>query len=191
MKYTKGQINYLNESKKQAFILCMVQWGLIIALIVAGILIFDKFINVLTIIAVLGIYPALKSLAKVLLKKKFKTMSDEILFQLDEAREFMTVVYHPILTSRDKLMGFECVVISGSTVLGYSSYEEVDLEFATAFIRTILTKHRVDCGNIKLFSEFKPFMDRVEGLQNMLSIAPSNDREVERKIRAIILKFSI
>lgn len=186
MKVKKGQVNYLSEVKKQELNICILLWGLTIASILLYCFVFHTFFNL--VLPIILLWPTLKVTGPVLLKKKFQVMDDEIIASLEKAEEHMTVIYHPILTSRDKVLGFECIVISGNTVLGYSSYKDTDLEFATRFIRTVLIKRKVDSVNIKLFDQIKPFMDRVEGLENMLSIVPTQENEVERKIRAVILK---
>ena len=116
-----------------------------------------------------------------------KQIAEEIL----EKSSLLTTAFDMVITSRDKIMPVDAVVISNHTVFGYAHDPKTDTEMAAKHISDILAENHYTKVTVKIFSEYVPFLSRVEGLNNMIEVNHSADKELEEAIRQIILNISM
>ena len=69
--------------------------------------------------------------------------------------------------------------------------ENVLLSGSKATGKNILAENHYTKVTVKIFSEYVPFLSRVEGLNNMIEVDHSADKELEEAIRQIILNISM
>lgn len=189
MNVLKGEKEYLATLKKREFNSCLAQWGAVFLIIGIGLLIFRSFLNICSILAIIGTLPAIKTTVAVMVKKEFHPMVEEKAQKLKEYEEYLSVIYNPIICSRDKIMAVESMVILNNTVLMYVSNEATDEGYTTRFVRTILTIRKMEKPNIKVYTDYKMFIDRVDGLYNMAQISNTKKSELEAKIELVILSY--
>ena len=94
-------------------------------------------------------------------------------------------------TSRDKIMPVDCIVISGHTIFGYTHYEKVNAEELSKHIRSILAQNQYTELTVKVLNQYKPFLARIEGLNNIAAVEREDTKEKEEAIRGIILNISM
>ncbi len=191
MKSNRGDIEYLRDLKKQEIIKASIQWFLVIAIFIVGFITTETKLNLMTLVAVLGCLPASKTLVGVIVKFRYKPMRLEICEEILEKGSNLSVAFNPILTSSERIMGIDCLVISGHTICGYVTNPKTEIGFATNYIRTILEQNNIQRVNVKLLNEYVPFLSRVEGLNNMAAIDGNRNKEEEENIRHTILLYSM
>ncbi len=187
----KGDIGYFDNLKKRDLIKCILQWVLVIVFLVVGYIIFDTKLNILTLVAVLGCLPASKATVAVIVKWPIKSIEEALAKQVEENSSYLTVSYDVILTSKEKIMPLECVVISNNTVYGYSTNEKVGPEETANYMKNFFLQN--DCGrvNVKVFKDFVPFISRVEGLNNIAAVEQTDNKDKEEKLKYIIKLYSM
>lgn len=88
-------------------------------------------------------------------------------------------------------MPVDAIVISNHTVFGYARNPKTDTEAAAKHIKNILAENQYSKMTVKVFSEYVPFLSRVEGLNNIIQVNHAADKKLERTIRRIILNISM
>ncbi|MFI3172279.1 MAG: hypothetical protein R3Y58_07935 [Eubacteriales bacterium] len=187
----KGDIGYWNNLKKREWIKCSVQWAAVVTFLAIGIITTNTKLNLFTLFAILSCLPASKTMVGVIVKYPIKPMKNEQIEAVKTHTTHLTTSYDVVITSKEKIMPIECVVISGNSIYGYTTNKKVGLESTAAYIKTFLAQN--DCGrvNIKLFHEYVPFLSRVEGLNNIASIEKADTKDLEEKIKYTIKLYSM
>ncbi len=191
MKHNKGERPYLRELKKREIILASFQWGAVVAFLLIGFLTTGTTLNLFTVFGLLSCLPAAKTLVGIIVKFSYKPMSDEICDRIERESSHLATIFHPILTSSEKIVRLDCLVISNQNICGYCSYESTDLEYAKNYIRLLLTQHNIEGMNIKIFHDFNAFISRVEGLNNMEKIDGAKSADRKETIKQILIPYSM
>lgn len=187
----KGDVGYLKDVKKRELIKCIVQWGLVIAFLIIGIIIFETKLNILTMVAVLGCLPASKAMVAVVVKWPIKPLDKEKVDRVVNNTNYLTSSFDVVLTSKEKIMPLQCVVIAGNTIYAYTNSKKVGLQSTANYMKAFLKQNEIDHLNIKIFDEFVPFVSRVEGLNNIASIEQNDTKEREETIKNIMKLYSM
>ena len=96
-----------------------------------------------------------------------------------------------VITSRDKVMPVDAIVISGHVVCGYASSPRTDETLLAKHIKDMLKASHYDKMTVKIFHDYVAFLSRAEGMNNIASIEKADTRKKEREIRNIILNLSM
>lgn len=179
----KGDKGYLKRLKRKEGLKCMVQFGMVFTFLIVGYVTTKTRLNWFTFVAVLSCLPASKTLVGVIVKWCIHPLSMDCVSKVEAGTEYMTVIYDPILTSKEKSMPLGCIVISGNKVFGYTGDKNCNIEKTTEYLKEIYSKHKYEKVNVKLFHEFTPFLTRVEGLNNIAKIEQIDHREVEENMK--------
>lgn len=191
MKARKGQINYLSELIKYETMNCAVEWGIVLGIVILSKILSGSFLNFGTIIAVIVALLALKDSLILSIKIPYKSMDPENALKLRELNKHITILYNPLMSSSEKIMGIDAIAISGTTVLICVTNPKTDLKFTESFIKAIIARRSIESLNLKSYIDSKSFIDRVEGLHNMAKVTKQPISIEEKKIRGAILKFTI
>ena len=191
MKFQRGDLGYLQEVKKRERILCGIQWGAVIAFLITGILATKSRLNWFTLIAILSCLPAAKTTVGVIVKWTKKPIEPALVEEIEMYTEDLAVAYNLILTSNEKVMPIACMVAYDQTVYGYVTDEKVDVNQATAYIKKILGQQNFQKTTVKLFTEFKPFLARVEGMKRIAEIHSTQNEVVTAEIKHAICLYSM
>lgn len=189
-KVTKGNAGYLTYKLQTQIIRTVIYFALCIAIFALGYWQTGSKENLLTVVAVLGILPASKSLVDVIVRFPHHTIKPEVAKEIAMKSEHLTVIYDLIITSSEKVMPISCIVISGNKIFGYTDNKKVDLQHAGVNIRKMLENHNFQVS-VKIMNEYKPFLSRVEGLNNIQAIEHSNTKEEEKLMAQLIQQISL
>ena len=96
-----------------------------------------------------------------------------------------------IITSREKVMPVDCIVISGNTIFGYTNSEKVDVKYAAAHIKSILNQNHFPDVSVKILNNYTAFLARAEGLNSIAAVEKGDTKEIERQIKQVILNISM
>lgn len=193
MKIIKGNPGYLRERKKKEIIKVIIAFGLVVMLLVVGIVTTGDRLNWFTLAAILGCIPAANVLVGVITRFPYQSIDPSYVEEIQGCTDHVTVAYDMIITSSEKIMPLTCAVVADENVVGYTNSDKVDPEYLAKHIRRILAQNNYGNVSVKIFKEYKKFVTRAEGLNNMakLDLDRSDCKEREEEIRALILCISM
>lgn len=189
-KVEKGKQGYLDYKKKVEIIRTILYFAIVAAVFFLGVWQTHSRKNLLTVVAVVGCLPACKALVGVITRFPYKSVSAKFAHDIKNRSSHITCIFDMVLTSTEKFMPIQCIVISGNTIFGYAP-EKTDLKYAADFIREILAMNRIKNINIKLFAESNAFKARVDGIDSIAAVENQDCRETEEKIAGLILNVSL
>ena len=96
-----------------------------------------------------------------------------------------------ILTSYEKIMPIDSIVIFENIVCGYSGSNKIDVNDTASYIKKMLRNNQYDKVSVKIFTDYKTYMTRVEGMENMAVAERKSSQEHEEGIRRTILSLSM
>ena len=97
----------------------------------------------------------------------YASVDQKLVHEVDTKAPHTTRVYDLVLTTREKIMPVECVVISNGTVFGYTDSKKVDLNVLSKHIRDMMTQNRLSYSTVKFYQDYKVFLSRIEGLESI------------------------
>ena len=187
----KGTPGYLDYKKKVEILRTVLYFGIVAAIFILGYVQTHTRLNMLTVVAVLGCLPSSKALVGVIARFPYGSIENKRVKEIKSVTTHLTVGYDMIITSREKIMPVDCIVISGNTVFGYTHYEKVDLDIASRYIKSILVENRFSGATVKILNQYKAFLARAEGLDNIAAVEKDDTKETEEKILHTILNISM
>ena len=191
MKIEKGQPGYVKARKVKYLIWTIAEFGVVIAIFVLGYMQTGTRMNLFTIVAIVGCLPAAKMLVELLTMAPHKSIEPDKYKEIEEKAPLVTRVYDMVITSRDKVMPVDAIVISGHVVCGYASSPRTDETLLAKHIKDMLKASHYDKMTVKIFHDYVAFLSRAEGMNNIASIEKADTRKKEREIRNIILNLSM
>ena len=171
MRTEKGQPGYIKAKKQKYLLGAVVEFAIVIAIFVTGYIQTGSRLNLLTVVAVVGCLPAAKMLV--------------------EKAPLILKAYDMIITSSQKIMPLDAVVVSGHIVCGYASNPKTDETALARHIKDILKDNHYDKMTVKIFHDYTAFLARAEGMNNMAEVEQKESLRREKKIRKIILNISM
>ena len=133
MKIEKGHPGYIKSQKTKYLIWSILEFGIVIAIFVLGYVQTKTRLNLFTVIAVVGCLPAAKMLVEFITMAPHKSIEPEKYQEIHEKANLLTQVYDMVITSSEKVMPVDAIVISDHIVCGYTSSPKTD--------ETALAKH--------------------------------------------------
>ena len=191
MKVTKGDAGYIRARKRKILLKTVLEFSIVVALLILGIIETGSRQNLLTVVAVLGCLPASKALVELIMVLPHHSISEEMAAEMELNASLLTRVYDMVFTSEKIIMPVEAIVISGNTICGYSSNAKVDMNFITKHLKQYLHMNRFDKVSVKIFDNYTAFATRAEGMNNIAAIEKEDTKRHEEGIRQILLNISI
>lgn len=190
-KEKKGTPGYLDYKKKVEIIRTVIYFALVAAVFILGYTQTHSRLNVMTIVAVLGCLPASKALVGVISRFPYSSIASIRAEEIKAKTGHITVIYDMIITSREKIMPVDCIALSGNTIFGYTNSEKVDLKYAAAHIRTMLSQNGFSDASVKILNNYTAFLARAEGLNSIAAVEKSDTKELEAQMAQVILNISM
>ncbi len=189
-KVKKGQAGYLIFKMKAQILRTIIYFALCILIFGLGYWQTGSKENLLTVVAVVGILPSSKALVDVIVRIPYRTIKPEIAEEIAQKSNYLMVIYDLIITSSEKIMPVACIVISGNKIFGYTDNKKVDVNLVASNIKKMLASHDYDVS-VKILNEYKPFLSRVEGLNNIQEVERSNTKQDEKIMALLIQQISL
>ena len=189
-KVKKGQAGYLAFKMKAQILRTIIYFVLCILIFGLGYWQTGSKENLLTVVAVVGILPSSKALVDVIVRIPYRTIKPEIAEEIAQKSNYLTVIYDLIITSSEKIMPVACIVISGNKIFGYTDNKKVDVNLVASNIKKMLASHDYDVS-VKILNEYKPFLSRVEGLNNIQEVERSNTKQDDKIMALLIQQISL
>lgn len=190
-KCVKGTPGYLQEKLKLEILRTMIYFAIVAAVFLLGYSQTHSKKNLMTVVAIVGCLPACKALVGVITRIPYHSIAQELSEEIAGKTTHLTVIYDLIVTSTEKIMPIDCMVISRNMVFGYTSGKKVDVQYAAAHIRKMLHQANLPEVSVKLFDQYKAFLDRAEGLDNIAAVEKADTKEQEAQIARSIMNISL
>ncbi len=187
----KGTPGYLDYKKKVEILRTIVYFGIVAAVFFLGYFQTGSRQNLLTVVAILGCLPAAKALVGVIVRFPYRSIDQQRAEEITEKTGHLTVCFDMVITSQDKIMPVDCIVISGNNIFGYTHYKKVDLKMAADHIKAMLKENHYNGLAVRILNEYKPFITRAEGLDNIAAVEKEDTKERDEAVRGIILNLSM
>ena len=191
MKCEKGTPGYLEYKKKVEIIRTVVYFLLVAAVYLLGYSQTHTNKNLLTVVAVVGCLPACKALVGVITRLPYPSIDPKRAEEVRALSPHMTSVFDLVVTSRDKIMPIDALVISGNKVFGHLTGKKADPQYTEKHIRSILLDNHFKDVSVKMYPDYKKFLSRIEGLENIAAVEKENTAEYEAEIRHLIQLISL
>lgn len=187
----KGHPGYLDYKKKAELIRAVIYFAMVAAVFFLGYSQTHSKKNLLTVVAIVGCLPACKVLVGVITRFPYPSIATIRTEEIQGKTSHVTVIYDMIITSREKIMPVEAMVLSGNTIFGYTNSERVDVAYAAAHIRDMLRQNQFPDAKVKILNNYTAFLARAEGLDSIAVVEKSNTTELEAKMAQVILSISM
>ena len=191
MKIKKGDAGYISSKKKTTILKNILEFGIVIALLVLGIVQTGDRMNALTIVAILSCLPASKAMVELIVIAPHHSIEQTKADEIKSKTEMLTVAYDLVLTSENHIMPIDVLAISDNTICGYSSSKKIDYTFAVKHIKQMLSMNQISHVSVKLFDNYTAFLTRAEGMQNIAAVEKADTKKKEEKIKQVILNVSL
>lgn len=191
MKISKGEPGYIEAKKRQEIIKTCIEFGLVLAIFFTGYITTKTRMNLLTLVAVLGCLPASKALLGVIMLIPHHSLDKEQVKTIEEKSSQLVKAYDMVLTSYEKIMPLDSIVILGNIICGYSKKSKTDVKETASYIKKTLGNNRYEKVSVKIFTDYKAYLARVEGMENMAEVEKAVSREHEEGMKKVILSLSM
>ena len=182
----KGTKHYLKTQKHYEIAKPVLLYALSAALFFAGWFTTKTRLNLLTIVAVLGILPATKSLVVTIMFCIAKGLGDEDAKKIEEHSAGLACLYDLFFTSNEKNHNVGHLTVKGNTVCGYSFDPKFDESAFTKHVEQRLKADQLKNVNVKVFTDLSKYLDRLDQMQE-LSCDESNTAKILETLKAITL----
>lgn len=184
----KGTKNYLNTQKKYELLRTFLYFAIPISLFVAGIIQTEKGIskdldgfalfmaglanpksrvNLLSLVAVLGLLPASKSLVGAIMFLRFHSFAGDAAEQTQAASQGLQTLYDCVFTSYKKNYVVGHLAVRGNTVCGYSENKNFDENGFYKHIGDILKLDGHKEVTVKVFTDLKKYLERLNQMKDL------------------------
>lgn len=163
-RVSKGNFGYTISHRKWQILKMSCYIAIALAVFLLGFLVTKTTRNVLSVVAIVGALPISKELVGVIMSFKRKPMDKKLYEQISAKAGNLEQIYELLFTTSETSYGVEAAVIEGRDVICYT----VDPKCEIAKLQTHLYKmlNASDYKeNVKVFTDFKKFMDRVGDLE--------------------------
>ncbi len=190
-KCEKGTPGYLDYKKKIEIIRTIIYFLIVAAVYLLGYSQTGSNKNLLTIVAIVGCLPACKALVGVITRLPHHSISLETAEEIRVKCPHLTTVFDLVVTSTEKIMPIDVIVVSGDKVFGYTSSQKVDLTYASNHIKNILVQNHFKDVSVKLMNQYTGFLARAEGLENIAAVEKQSRAGHEQRITQLIMNISL
>lgn len=181
-KGTHGYIKYKkNKQLRDTIIIALI--GIII--FVVGYLLNDNSRNnVFTIITILLALPGAKMLVGVIIVAPYRSMNDKKYEQVcNVISPNTTMISDLVITSPDKVINLDCIVVDDHHVIALSGKEGQDISYIQTYLmRTI--KNQGYSPEVKVLTDFSKFLLRVKTLGNSKEQEQAQVAQVDENIKS-------
>ena len=142
MKITKGMPGYIKDQKKKRILITILLFGISIAVFLTGYLTTHTRNNLLTIVAILGCLPAARSAVGMIMLLPYRSFEEEKVREVEAAAAGILSAYDMVLTSSEKVMPVDVLLISRHLICGYVSRTKVPPAEVEAYLARILKESK-------------------------------------------------
>ncbi len=191
MKITKGMPGYIRDQKKKRILITILLFGISIAVFLTGYLTTHTRNNLLTIVAILGCLPAARSAVGMIMLLPYRSFEEEKVREVEAAAAGILSAYDMVLTSSEKVMPVDVLLISRHLICGYVSRTKVPPVEVEAYLARILKENHYDKVTVKIFTDYDSFLKRAESFGETKQKSEGQPDRAVREMRRLILTAAV
>ena len=191
MKITKGMPGYIKDQKKKRILITILLFGISIAVFLTGYLTTHTRNNLLTIVAILGCLPAARSAVGMIMLLPYRSFEEEKVREVETAAAGILSAYDMVLTSSEKVMPVDVLLISRHLICGYASRTKVPPAEVEAYLARILKENHYDKVTVKIFTDYDSFLKRAESFGETKQKSEGQPDRAVREMRRLILTAAV
>lgn len=191
MRIQKGDAGYIRAKKKRAIVKTILEFGIVAALLILGIVETGDRMNWLTIVAILGCLPASKALVEYIMILPHKSIALEKAEEIATKTSHLTTGYDFVFTSEKIIMPVESVAISDNTIVGYTEKAKLDTNVVSKHIKQYLNANQYTKVSVKIFDNYTAFVARAEEMNRLASTESNDTKKKEEAIRRVLSNISL
>ena len=182
----KGTKNYLNSQRLYEILRTVLFFSLSGAIFLLGYLTTGTKTNLLTIVAVLGMLPASKSLVSVIMFCRYKSLSEENAKRIEEHAEGLSCLYDRVFTSDKKNFSVGHVTVKGTTICGFTEDAAFDEQAFQKHVDEIMKAEKRGSVVFKVFTDLGKYVDRLDQM-GKLSCDESSTEAIMETLKSVSL----
>lgn len=191
MKITKGMPGYIGDQKKKRILTTILLFGVSIAVFLTGYLTTNTRNNLLTIVAILGCLPAARSAVGMIMLLPYRSFEEDKVREVETTAAGILSAYDMVLTSSEKVMPVDVLLISRHLICGYTSRTKVPPTEVETYLSKILKENHYDKVTIKIFSDYDSFLKRAESFGKIQQKSEGKLDRAVHEMRRLILTAAI
>lgn len=184
-KKQKGEFGYLNFEKKIATIRTLILFMMALIIFFTGYFWTKTKANVFSIIAVLALLPACRSLVNMIMYYRTPQYAEKTVSFVEPIKGNVEILYQLFLTSYQKNFPVSCFAIKGNHLIGYTEFDKCDIQACEQHIKDMLAQNSLKNVTVKVFKDCERFGERVLQLQDI--DAHKQDEEIISLVKDISL----
>lgn len=166
-KIQKGEFGYLPYEKKITTIRTIILFVIAVIIFLTGYIWTKTKANIFSIIAVLDLLPASRSLVNMIMYYRTPKYDEDIKNSFDKIKGNVSIVYQLYLTSYQKNFPVSCFAVKGNHLIGYTEFEKCDANACEQHLKDLLAQNALKNVTVKIFKEKDRFEERIQQLQNI------------------------
>lgn len=163
--HVKGTKNYINSQKKYELIRTIIYFFIPISLFIAGYITTKTKVNILTIVAVVGLLPASKSLVGLIMFLRYHSLKEENAQKIETVNHKLPQLFDMVFTTYDKTFVVSHMVIAGNTVCGFTEDKGFKEKDFNNHIQNVLKTDGYKNISVKIFTDIHKYTERLEQLK--------------------------
>lgn len=164
-KTAKGKAGYIRYEKMKRTVITVVMFAIPLIIYFTGLYQTGTRKNLFTLVAVLGVLPAAKVAVNWIMMLMQKPAPRDAVEGTEARARELTRSYEMTVTAYEGSMPLDAMVICGNQVVCYSSRgKKEQFEFMEKHMAKILNGNGYYSTKVKIFSNLKHYLDRVEQL---------------------------
>ncbi len=187
MKIEKGEYGYLNIRHKTTAIRTGAMLAFTLFLVLMGRVFMTQYGKVFIICAIISTIPAAMSAVNLIMYLRFKTGRIEIYNEIEAIKGDIPMLYDCVITTDENSYGLNSVAVINKNIIGFSEYKGTDPQKIEKYFSYISRKNGYKSWNIKVFTEFEKYKNRLIYLNEKNVSANKADSEVLELVKAISL----
>lgn len=163
----RGTRSYLRMQRQYEIIRTILFFGISLAIYAIGFLTTGDRKNLLTIVAVLGLLPASKSLVSAIMFCRYSSLPEEIADKISAHVGKLTCLYDLVFTGNEKNYAVGHLTVKGNTVCGYSLQKDFQEQDFYKHVGRLLKVDSFPDVNVKVFTDLQKYLDRLDQMQDL------------------------
>lgn len=163
-KIKKGSHGYLKFKKKEVFIQTLIMFGISLLIFISGYLYKGTKANFLSIVAVLGLLPASKSLVSFIMYLRTPKFDENIYLAIKDDVESNNGLFENYFTSYKNNFPVSAIFCKKDTIIGFTEFNNCDVKLLEEHILDILKQNSYKDITVKIFTDSSKFSERAKKL---------------------------
>ncbi len=185
-KFKQGEYEYYNWKRNREIIKTLIYFGISLALLAAGYITTGTKANLLTIVAVLGMLPASKSMVGMIMYMRYHGCNEENYTILKDTLEKFNHAYGLVFTSYKKTYEVAGCIVKNGYVYGYLTNHQDMHEDLESHIEGIAKRNGYKI-TIAMYTKADEFLERLNQIVDKKTENEENDAKIMELLHQISL----